>query len=186
MTACFYQKLQLEGLNHLVLLFVTRNKVVLFPVAIGGLQSLGRVMMMVVGGLSLVLGGQRDGEVRQCFCNLYSRLHTSSCDIYLLTLQLDLGKVLLRRAKYYKEYIFFCPGLSRDGWHGHSQASREDQLRGEQGLGERRRDSWNRGSIDKNSFDDVPEWSKSDSVFEPDLGSFDSSGAFCVMKVSFT
>lgn len=73
-------------------------------------------------------------------------------------------------------------GSSR-GAHYASQGSREDYSRGEYGGGERRRsDSWNRGSHERNSFDDLPEWSKSDSVFEPDLGSFDSSGAFCVMK----
>ena len=37
---------------------------------------------------------------------------------------------------------------------------------------------------DRSSFEDVPEWSKVDSVFEPDSGSFDATGAFCVAKVT--
>ena len=57
-----------------------------------------------------------------------------------------------------------CLASSRDSWH------RDDHPR------ERR-------FSDRNSFDDVPEWSKLDSVFEPDSGSFDSTGAFCVAKV---
>ncbi|XP_028393654.1 GRB10-interacting GYF protein 2-like [Dendronephthya gigantea] len=35
---------------------------------------------------------------------------------------------------------------------------------------------------DRTSFEDIPEWSKPDNVFEPDSGSFDASGAFCVTK----
>ena len=60
-----------------------------------------------------------------------------------------------------------CLASSRESWH------RDDHPR------ERR-------FSDRNSFEDVPEWSKSDNVFEPDSGSFDATGAFCVAKVVCT
>ncbi|CAB3979435.1 GRB10-interacting GYF 2-like [Paramuricea clavata] len=54
---------------------------------------------------------------------------------------------------------------SRDNWH-RDEPTRERRF----------------SDRDRNSFEDVPEWSKPDNMFEPDSGSFDATGAFCVAK----
>lgn len=58
--------------------------------------------------------------------------------------------------------MFIVLAASREHW------SREDQ----------QKERWHN---DKN----IPEWSKTDDVFEPDSGTFDASGAFCVSKVQY-
>ena len=72
----------------------------------------------------------------------------------------------------------FIAGSGRSSWH--SQGSREEY----QG-GDRYNSGWDRGRHHRSNSDDLPEWSKSDNVFEPHSGSFDSTGAFFVTKVTF-
>jgi hypothetical protein len=64
--------------------------------------------------------------------------------------------------------ISLCLASSRDNWH-RDEPTRERRF----------------SDRDRNSFEDVPEWSKPDIMFEPDSGTFDATGAFCVAKVVY-
>ena len=86
-----------------------------------------------------------------------------------------------------KNFNNFLSGLSRTNWS--NPRERDDQVRGldrsgDRGMKERRysgrsrQDSWH----EDGGMEEMPEWTMDD-PFDGDIGTFDSSGAFCSTKV---